>query len=453
MSARTIEFYYNITCPWSYIASKRLEKIAQRIGVTIIYKPALLSSSFRVSPFDVPDGPHGNKARYLTREIGRTAKRFGVPLGFRKQHPVDSMPALSLLTSLEPGLRRQLTGTFFDAYFARGLDIGSPSILQSLVSQVLADHFDIFDGVENKKWAKALELSTEEAETRGAPFSPSFWVPDSRVVQGGRMFCGADRLHFMESAVRALNESKIDLIPAPLPRIRQGPLENKRKLTFWFDFSSPWTYLGWTQLRRIVDEMGPNLELELVPTLLGIVFREIGTPVEPRKEISQQAADWSDNDMADWVSYWSRLPDASEKENQVQLKWIGGPLKGKKHFPIRTPLPLRVVCLKTEWKLIDAIFKAAWVADLDISNADVLSSVLVSAGYSPELVHAADSAVARDALKANTTRAVVAGVCGFPTYQIDNRELIWGQDKIDVVSDILLGWNPEPTRVDFSQSA
>ncbi|KXS12778.1 thioredoxin-like protein [Gonapodya prolifera JEL478] len=435
MAAPTIEC---LTLP-----DKRIDKIAQRIGAQVIYKPALITSSFRASPFESAEGPHGNKNRCLIRDLGRTAKRFGVQIGFHKRHPVESVPALKLLSSLDPNLRRTVTQLIFEAYFLQGLDIGSPSILQSLTSQSLQERLDIYDGVENPKWETALVSTTKEAESRGAPFAPSFWIADSRLPTGGRLFSGADRLYFVEGAVVSLNGPATALPTISLPRIRPGPLKSKRKLTFWFDFSR------WDR----------NLKLNLSPTLLGILFKEIGTPVEPRKATTQQAIDWGDKDMADWVSYWSRLPYPDGKEHAVALKWIEGPLKvryflprfdlksihlegplrkGKKHFPIRTPLPLRVVCLKKEWKLIDAIYKAAWANDLDISDPAVLKSVISSAGYDPNLVDQADSQDARDALKTNVARAVTAGVCGFPSYQIVDGEVLWGQDKLDQVCDIIL---------------
>ena len=49
----------------------------------------------------------------------------------------------------------------------------------------------------------------------------------------------------------------------------------------WFDFSSPWSYFGWTQLERLQSELGGNLTINLRPFLLGALFREIGTAMLP----------------------------------------------------------------------------------------------------------------------------------------------------------------------------
>lgn len=51
-------------------------------------------------------------------------------------------------------------------------------------------------------------------------------------------------------------------------------------LTFYFDYSSPWTYLACEQLQGMIDSVSPvNVKLEWVPVLLGAIFKKIGTPL------------------------------------------------------------------------------------------------------------------------------------------------------------------------------
>lgn len=47
-----------------------------------------------------------------------------------------------------------------------------------------------------------------------------------------------------------------------------------RTLTYYYDFASPWSYLAWTQLERVRREAGKGLKLELIPVLVGGLFRE-----------------------------------------------------------------------------------------------------------------------------------------------------------------------------------
>ena len=65
----------------------------------------------------------------------------------------------------------------------------------------------------------------------------SFWVNDE-------LFFGVDHLHFVERALG--NES------AAPQRFHPNPAEpRKAKLTIYHDFSSPWSYIGSTQVFQI----------------------------------------------------------------------------------------------------------------------------------------------------------------------------------------------------------
>ena len=39
-----------------------------------------------------------------------------------------------------------------------------------------------------------------------------------------------------------------------------------------------------------------------------------------------------------------------------------------------------------------------------------------------------------------STRAMENGVCGVPSFIVDNGPLVWGQDRLNVVQDMLCGW-------------
>ena len=68
-------------------------------------------------------------------------------------------------------------------------------------------------------------------------FSTSFWVND-------HLYFGVDHLHFVE---RALGNTS-----AAPPRFHPAPAQpRKAKLTIYHDFSSPWSYIGSTQVGNL----------------------------------------------------------------------------------------------------------------------------------------------------------------------------------------------------------
>lgn len=51
------------------------------------------------------------------------------------------------------------------------------------------------------------------------------------------------------------------------------------KLTFYFDYSSPWAFLGYMRLEKMLASVAPmKVKMEFVPILLGALFKQLGTP-------------------------------------------------------------------------------------------------------------------------------------------------------------------------------
>lgn len=163
--------------------------------------------------------------------------------------------------------------------------------------------------------------------------------------------------------------------------------------------------------------------------MLGALFKAIETPNVPMLKMSETRRAYGAKDMQDWCSWWD-----------VKLKFPSV-------FPIRTVLPLRVAILSPSVR--DTIYSAAWVDDQNVGDEEVLKNALNSAGWDGnELVESAKtSQFAKEKLRENTERAHKLGVCGVPTFQVDDGEIIWGQDRIDTVLDLLAGWNPEHSKL------
>ena len=92
---------------------------------------------------------------------------------------------------------------------------------------------------------------------------------------------------------------------------------------------------------------------------------------------------------------------------------------------------------------MSVLYRAAWAEDRNIGDPEVLVQVLDAHGFDGQalLAGTADPAV-KARLRANTERAVAAGICGVPTFVIDGEVLFWGQDRLDQVELALRGWRP-----------
>ncbi|KAI8924912.1 thioredoxin-like protein [Entophlyctis helioformis] len=418
MGGTTVEFNYDIVCPWAYIGSVRLQSIIRtHPDTTFVYSPVLLGGLYELTA--APQGKHGSATNVMpaakmaihTSDLHRTLARFNVPFNWHSKHPVRSLLAVRLLylTATQDD-RRRLTDALFKAYWVDNVDIADPAVLLSIAGSVPGGVRFVCpltpDALNSQDASDQLRVATATAFERGAPGVPSFWV--SHAVDGQpipSLFHGQDRLHFVVSAIEGR------MVPQHQVMDVSRPLASPRKLTFFWDLASPWSYLSWLQVSRLQHQAGSNLVIEHVPVLVGGLFREIGTPEVPGMAASAAKVAYNSKDMADWVMYWNGL-DTNRGQEPVKLNFPS-------FFPIRSVLPLRIAILFPE--TTDVMFKAAWRDHINIGDPAALAALLRGKGFDADAMIAAASApTAKQRLIDNNKRAKDAGCCGVPTFQIDD---------------------------------
>jgi 2-hydroxychromene-2-carboxylate isomerase len=189
-------------------------------------------------------------------------------------------------------------------------------------------------------------------------------------------------------------------------------------LEIYWDFSSPFAYLGATQAEAIAARTGATLVWR--PMLLGGVFKMIGQADVPLMTWSQAKQRYYYDDMLRWAAYW------------------GVPFKFPSSFPTNSLKALRTYLALPEERRGDfreRTFRAYWAEGRNIADDGVLRE-LVGPGADEVLARTQDPAVKKELLDA-TQRAVDAGVFGAPTWVVDGKELFWGQDRIPLVERAL----------------
>ena len=276
-----------------------IETLASRTGAHIAWRPVLLGAIYRAT--NAPQGAAGSasdvfnptKKAVTSKAFQRTIRRLSIPHNEPPRHPVKTTAALRLLYFVSEDDRPKLTHALFRAYWVERKNVTERTTLIDAVHRcgisqsgkvVEAITKGYFEGPEERK---SLEIATDLAVQRGSPGVPAFWVPHERWTdrqaheRQGRLYWGQDRMQFIEAVLLANGEEKqLSTILKPLrslePRCVRGgiPSGQEVKLEFWYDFSSPWAFLGWTQLQRLQRQFGERLSIEMKPFLLGILFRE-----------------------------------------------------------------------------------------------------------------------------------------------------------------------------------
>merc|ERR1719317_702283 len=113
-----------------------------------------------------------------------------------------------------------------------------------------------------------------------------------------QLFFGGDRLFFVEHALGNAATEPHRLLGKPLPGV------TKAKLTIYFDFSSPWAYVGFKQIPEMLRRVSEvEVEVEWVPILLGGLFSQIGTPGVPMMSMGENKRKHFFKDFHDFLKF------------------------------------------------------------------------------------------------------------------------------------------------------
>jgi len=196
------------------------------------------------------------------------------------------------------------------------------------------------------------------------------------------------------------------------------------RLEFFFDCSSPWTYLAFARVQPLVARTGA--EMVWKPILVGGVFNAVNREVYDRRaHPDPRKAAYSAKDLQDWATL-------------TGLKIVMPPPV----FPVKATAAMRCALAAQEaGKLVEfarACFEAYWAWGEDISQPAVLAGVCKAAGLDGEAILARAQADAiKDRLRANTDELIARGGFGSPTLFVDGDDMYFGNDRLELVEAAL----------------
>jgi 2-hydroxychromene-2-carboxylate isomerase len=193
-------------------------------------------------------------------------------------------------------------------------------------------------------------------------------------------------------------------------------------IEFFFDCSSPWTYLAFHNIQPLAKEFG--VEISWRPILVGGIFNTINPSVYASREQPVEAKlKYQKKDMADWA----RSTGLTIKMRPTV-------------FPVNSVKAMRG-CIFVGKEMVPfarAVFEAYWGDDKDISKDEVLDEICQRVGVDPKQFFAGISnQAAKNQLKANTDEVMARGGFGSPTIFIDKTDMYFGNDRLPLIREAL----------------
>jgi 2-hydroxychromene-2-carboxylate isomerase len=197
VSLAPVDFYFEFSSPYGYIAAELAEDFERRIGRPVRWRPILLGPVFKVtggSPLtEIPV-----KGDYSRRDFARSARMHKIAYNHPAKFPIGTVAAMRAFywaSDRDPQQARALAKALYRAYFVEGVDIGAPAAVLDVAGSIGIDKAALAAALEDPSLKERGRREVEGAIAAGVFGSPFFIVD-------GEGFWGSDRMPMVEEWIR-----------------------------------------------------------------------------------------------------------------------------------------------------------------------------------------------------------------------------------------------------------
>ncbi|MCW5624952.1 MAG: 2-hydroxychromene-2-carboxylate isomerase [Burkholderiales bacterium] len=183
-----IDFYFDFSSPYGYLASARIDALAARHGRRVRWNPVLLGVAFKAMG-SAPIAEVPMKGEYSRRDFARSARFHGLAYREPSHFPIATVAAARAfywMRDQDDAAAKRLAHALFEAYFVRDVNIGHAGEVVAIGAAVGIDPVPLKAALEDQSLKDRLKREIEASIGRGVFGSPF-------VIADGEPFWGVDR--------------------------------------------------------------------------------------------------------------------------------------------------------------------------------------------------------------------------------------------------------------------
>ncbi len=191
----TIDFWIDLSSPYAYLASERIEDIAAKHGRKVRWRPFMLGAVFKTEETK-PLVFYPRKGKYSEMDLARSAREHGIPFRIPSKFPVPTVAASRAFYAIEEAsghdAARDYARAVFRAYYVDDRDISDAEVALDIAKECGHDRAAVAEAIASPeikgKFKEATDTAIEELGIFGAPF----------IIVDGEAFWGNDRLEMVD---------------------------------------------------------------------------------------------------------------------------------------------------------------------------------------------------------------------------------------------------------------
>jgi 2-hydroxychromene-2-carboxylate isomerase len=190
MANKKIDFYFDISSPYSYLAHTQIRKYEKETGEKINYMPIFLGGLHRLADITAP-GLNPLKGKYLIKDLKLFADKYKIKYQFNRYFPIKTIQIMrGAIVAGQNDYFQNYIDKFFIAAWVDSLNLNDEKIFEKFLKNMDINYSDFIQKLSDPKIKDELKDRTDTAFKKGIFGAPTF-------VVNGKMFWGQDRLEFV----------------------------------------------------------------------------------------------------------------------------------------------------------------------------------------------------------------------------------------------------------------
>jgi len=185
---RSIDFYFDIISPYSYIAHKKIEKVKREKNIVFNYKPILLGGLHKLANI-TPPAFNEFKMKNMKNDCEMVSSKNHIPFRWNEKFPINSISIMRGYLFIDKENKEQYIDAFFEAYWKYNQDLSLQSNFNKIIEKLNIDPLIIQKGIKDENIKEKLKQLTNKAFSKKVFGAPTFMYNE-------KIFWGQDRLEY-----------------------------------------------------------------------------------------------------------------------------------------------------------------------------------------------------------------------------------------------------------------